>query len=320
MIRQVWTEETVIAAIRGEAARGHDLSYSSAQRRVPSLLRAAERVFGQWAAAVEAAGFDYAAFRKYRRWTRETVIAAIRAHAESGADLSWRHVSTALDPPLAYAALHAGRFPSWDAALAAAGLDPDTIRRYQNWNWDRVVAVLWSLAARGILLDQPTLSQNAPDALAAFYRRGGSLRELRAHYATAETSPTDEPLALITAAVEHDPHAVMVTDAQGCVTYVNRAYAASRGVTAAEMVGRHAHAAHWRTHAGAEFAAMWREVLARGEWYGEYVNQRLDGTTFREAASIATLAAAGATHVIVVFDEVAGRARHHTRRGESLRN
>ncbi len=197
MIRQVWTEETVIAAIREEVASGHDLSYSGTQRRVPSLLRAAERVFGQWAAAVEAAGFDYAAFRKYRRWTREQVIAAVQAHAEAGADLSWRHVSTVLDPPLAYAALHAGRFASWDAALAAAGLDPDTIRRYQNWNWDRVVAVLWSLAARGVMLDQPTLSQDAPDALAAFYRRGGSLRELRAHYTTAETSPDSEPFALL---------------------------------------------------------------------------------------------------------------------------
>ncbi len=65
---------------------------------------------------------------------------------------------------------------------------------------------------------------------------------------------------------------------------------------------------------------MWREILARGEWYGEYANQRPDGTTFREAASIATITDADATHVIVVFDEVAGRTRGQSRRNTSVRN
>jgi len=185
MTQRIWKRDTIIAAIRSEAAAGHDLSYSRTEKRVPALLRAAERVFGHWSAAVESAGFDYSAIRKYRIWTRGRVVERIREWYAKEADLSWRNVSEVIDPPLAAAALHAGRFPSWNSALRAAGLDPEEVSRYRKWTSERIREELAELVQQGVSLDQDTLLREAPALLAAIYRLEGSLVDVRQSLAAA---------------------------------------------------------------------------------------------------------------------------------------
>ncbi|HEX2950677.1 MAG TPA: hypothetical protein VHV83_14110 [Armatimonadota bacterium] len=175
MSGRLWTRDTIVGAIKAEAFRGHQLNYSSVQSRVPSLLRAAERVFGSWSAAVEAAGFDYSAIRRYRMWSQERVIETIRTWHQKGADLSWRHVATKLDPSLAAAALHARRFTCWSDALAAAGLDPEEVARYRRWSLPIIEIELERLAIQGVSLDQETLDRVAPDLRAAIYRIEGGI-------------------------------------------------------------------------------------------------------------------------------------------------
>jgi len=142
---------------------------------MPALVRAAERVFGSWGAAVDAAGFDYASIRRYRKWTRDAVIARICAWHAQGEDLCWSHVSMTLDPALAAAALHAGRFASWNEALTAAGLQPDEIMRYQRWSQERTRNELAHLQRKGCALDKECLAEVAPALLSAIYRHGDGL-------------------------------------------------------------------------------------------------------------------------------------------------
>lgn len=175
MSARLWNRETIASAIRAEARLGHPLYYSGMQEHVPSLLRAAERVFGSWGTAVEAAGFDYSEIRRYKVWTRDRVLDRIRMWHEKGADLSWRSVSLELDPSLAAAALHAHRFASWADALTAAGLNPTDIARYRHWTLDMIQQELERLAAEDIALDQETLARVAPDLRAAIYRVDGAL-------------------------------------------------------------------------------------------------------------------------------------------------
>lgn len=171
----IWSKETVIAAIQAEATAGHELSYSRVEKRVPSLLRAAQRAFGSWADAVDAAGFDYSAIRKYRKWNKAKVVKRIQELNKSSQDLSWRNVSTKLDPPLAAAALHAGRFTCWNEALMAAGLNPEDIMKYHKWSAEQVRNRLRELALAGAPLDRDSLAVSVPSTLAAVYRVGEGL-------------------------------------------------------------------------------------------------------------------------------------------------
>lgn len=175
-----WTPTEVVTEILAAAAEGRDLSYSRMRGYNPALVRAAEREFGAWGSAVEAAGFDYETVRRYRRWTRERVIARIRELYDQGADLSWYMVMTQVDPPLAAAALHAGRFTSWSEALHAAGLDPRKIARYQHWSPELIRQEVHKIVERGVPLDRRTLKARAAPLLAAIDRLGGGLNEVRA--------------------------------------------------------------------------------------------------------------------------------------------
>jgi len=173
--QRIWTHDTVINAIQAEAQVGQELSYQCMNRHMPALVRASERVFGTWGAAVDAAGFDYTSIRRYRKWTRDTIIARIRAWHAKGEDLCWSHVSRTLDPALAAATLHARRFSSWREALIAAGLQPDEIMRYQQWSLDRIRKELAYLIHKGCALDRESLVVIAPALLSAIYRYGDGL-------------------------------------------------------------------------------------------------------------------------------------------------
>ena len=175
-----WTPVEVINAIRAAAVEEQELSYSRMRVANPALVRAAEREFGGWGAAVKAAGFEYDDIRRYRRWTRERVIERIRELHAQGADLSWHTVMTQVDPPLAAAALHAGRFACWNEALHAAGLDPGKIARYQHWSPELVRQEAHRLLKNGTPLDRRTLKARAAPLLAAIDRIGGGLAAVRA--------------------------------------------------------------------------------------------------------------------------------------------
>src|SRR5689334_12967441 len=118
------------------------LNYGDVQRNNLRLLRAATRYFASWKNAIEYAGLNYDDIRRYRVWTRDRIVEQIQKYYNEGEDLSWRHVSTVLDPPLAAAAIRPNRFGSWQNALEAAGLDYEEIRRHRAWDADGIVAEL----------------------------------------------------------------------------------------------------------------------------------------------------------------------------------
>ena len=168
----------MVAAIRAEARAGHDLSYSCTEKRVPSVVRAAERVFGTWGAAVNAAGFDYEAIRRYRKWTREKVIARIRELYEQGED----QLASRLPPP----GSHAGGGGTARRTLFFLGRGtgsgrnrPRAHRPLSPWSLPRLRDELLSLETEGVPLDRKHLTEHDAALLAAVYRLGGGLIDER---------------------------------------------------------------------------------------------------------------------------------------------
>ena len=77
MFRQSWRPEMIIAHIlyRKDKERLNSHYYATTY---PDVYAAAERLFGSWKAAIEAAGLDYSKIRRYKRWSREKVIKQIK--------------------------------------------------------------------------------------------------------------------------------------------------------------------------------------------------------------------------------------------------
>ena len=124
--RKPWTKNTVIQAIRVKHRGGDALAYTTV---VPGSLRQAGiRFFGSWNATLLAAGLNPAKIRLYRTrckpWTAPTTLAEIRRKHRMGEALNTHNIS-----PYSLRLSGVRFFGSWDAALAAAGLDPSKIRK-----------------------------------------------------------------------------------------------------------------------------------------------------------------------------------------------
>ena len=148
-----------------------DLNYATIAHNQVALLRAATRYFGSWRKAVEFAGIEYREIRKYKMWTRERILERIRELDAKGEDLSWRHVSTEVDPQLAAAATKKKHFGSWRNAIEAAGLKYGDIRRYRVWNEQAVINRLKELHSEGKDLNAKSMEELDITLITAARRR-----------------------------------------------------------------------------------------------------------------------------------------------------
>jgi hypothetical protein len=150
---------------------GENLNYSNIANTNITLLRAATRYFGTWEAAVNFAGLDYSQIRRYKSWTRERIVERIKELHTQGVDLSWRNVSLNVDPQLAAAATKKSHFGSWREALEAAGLDYDSIRRYREWDDERILKMVREFHEKGLGLNAKSMEQEDITLITAARRR-----------------------------------------------------------------------------------------------------------------------------------------------------
>jgi hypothetical protein len=118
-----WTRERITARIQELHAQGNDLSWRNVSLNVdPQLAAAATKKshFGSWREALESAGLDYDAIRRYREWDDKRIIKMVRELHDRGAGLNAKSMEQE-DITLITAARR--RFESWHEALTAAGLD-----------------------------------------------------------------------------------------------------------------------------------------------------------------------------------------------------
>jgi PAS domain S-box-containing protein len=90
----------------------------------------------------------------------------------------------------------------------------------------------------------------------------------------------------LAAAVTEAAESIMITDAEGCIEYVNPYFEQTTGYCAEEVVGRKPSILGSGQQGEPFYAEMW-EVLRRGlTWRGTLVNRRKDGKLYEEAAAI----------------------------------
>lgn len=88
-------------------------------------------------------------------------------------------------------------------------------------------------------------------------------------------------------AVENSPAAVVVTDSDGCIQYVNKKFSQLTEYTHAEAVGRKA-GFHSAGNTPSEvYDNLWSTLKSGKEWRGEFFNRRKSGTPYWEHILIA---------------------------------
>ena len=101
-----------------------------------------------------------------------------------------------------------------------------------------------------------------------------------------ERRKAEETLARLGMAVDQSPEAVVITDREGTIQYVNPAFERISGYSMEEVVGKNPET----LLGGKQDMAFYRELwgtLARGEvWTGHFIQRRKDGSVYEEDATI----------------------------------
>jgi hypothetical protein len=114
-----WDEEAILDEIRKLKSDGADLSSKNMDETANPLIATARRRFGNWGAAVERAGIDYATIRRRRRWTKESIVEGIRSLRDKGVRLQSSDVRREA-PALFAAACKPRFFGCWSKAVEAS--------------------------------------------------------------------------------------------------------------------------------------------------------------------------------------------------------
>jgi hypothetical protein len=142
--RPRWTKPIIIRLIKQARRKGEDLHWSAVTKRRDELGRAAfaslqPRLFGRWDRALHAAGLDADEISRYRKWDKNTVAFELRSRKQDDDELNSGAVQQE-DSGLHAAAVR--HFGTYDSALRAAKVNPDSVRRRRTWTKPQVVVAL----------------------------------------------------------------------------------------------------------------------------------------------------------------------------------
>ena len=131
-----------------------------------------------------------------------------------------------------------------------------------------------------------------------------------------------EELRLQSAALAATANAIVITDRNGCIAWVNPAFTRLTGYTADEALGQNPRALKSGKHDHEFYRDLWNTILAGEVWHGELVNRRKDGGLYDEEMTITSLKDERGVimHFIAVKQDISERKRaeEELREGNAL--
>jgi len=122
---------------------------------------------------------------------------------------------------------------------------------------------------------------------------------------------TESRLRLKSVALEAAANAIMITDRQGAIEWVNPAFLTTLGFAAEEVLGRNPRILNSGTHDAAFFRRLWDTVQAGQVWRGEVVNRNRQGAllTFQVAITPLRDETGAITHFIDIMQDISEQKR-----------
>jgi len=104
-----------------------------------------------------------------------------------------------------------------------------------------------------------------------------------------ERKRVEQHLKRLVAAVESAQEAIMVTDREGAIVYVNPMFEDITGYSQQEVLGENPRILKSGKHGRGFYEEMWSALLAGEVWRGRLINRRKDGTLYQETATISSV-------------------------------
>ncbi|MFW6458599.1 MAG: PAS domain S-box protein [Halodesulfurarchaeum sp.] len=123
-----------------------------------------------------------------------------------------------------------------------------------------------------------------PEAYQADYRRGYLITT-----DITERKARERELRSFKRAVENAGHAVIITDRDGAIEYVNPKFEEQSGYDAAEVLGENPRILKSGTHGNSYYSKLWETILDGGIWSAQIHNERKDGEQFVVDQTIAPI-------------------------------
>ena len=136
----------------------------------------------------------------------------------------------------------------------------------------------------------------------------------------AQIREIEQRLQLQGAALESAANAVVITDREGQINWVNPAFTRLTGYTASEAIGQTPRLLKSDRHDQEFYRTLWERILSGQVWHGEIINRRKDGSRYFEEQTITPVQDAGGTisHFIGIKQEITERklSEHTLRESE----
>ncbi|HXC93962.1 MAG TPA: PAS domain S-box protein, partial [Geobacteraceae bacterium] len=125
----------------------------------------------------------------------------------------------------------------------------------------------------------------------------------------SERKRTEESLRKLSQAIEQTPMAVVITDREGIIEYVNPHFTRMTGYAAEEAIGLNPRIVKSDCHTPEFYRELWETILAGNEWHGEFRNKRKNGELYWDSSTISPVKNADGmiTHFVGVKEDISGR-------------
>ncbi|MCP5373043.1 MAG: EAL domain-containing protein [Hyphomicrobiales bacterium] len=122
---------------------------------------------------------------------------------------------------------------------------------------------------------------------------------------------TSGELLKLSQAVEQSPSAVMITDVDGAIEYVNPQFTAETGFTLAEAVGRNPRILKTGRTTDRQYANMWQAITGGDKWHGEFYNRKKTGDCYWVSQVISPIRSpeGDITHFVSLSEDISVRRR-----------
>jgi PAS domain S-box-containing protein len=127
----------------------------------------------------------------------------------------------------------------------------------------------------------------------------------------ADLKKAEDQLRKLSRAVEQSPSTVMITDTRGTIEYVNPTFTVVTGYSYDEATSGSARIMKWGDQTPEEYKELWDTITSGLIWRGEFQNQRKNGETYWESASISPIKNQEGiiTHIVAVKEDITERKR-----------